>query len=488
MKVSLINPPILDRRGNFTYSVGLPLGLAYIAAYLLNEKIDVQVIDAVGDGLSTRKGFKKKYVIIGMPFESIVNKIHKKTDLIAVSVKYCTQHNIAIMLIAEIRRRFPKTPIVVGGNQCTYHYNDFLDEGVDFVVLGEGERALYDICRYLEKKVKLKDISGVAYRKGRQTIVNKSEFIDDLDSIPFPARHLFPLDKYAREKTGFGPTNNISTSIVSSRGCPYKCSYCTSSIFWGRRWRARSPKNVVDEIEECVVKYGIRELFFIDDNLTLDKERAKEIFRKIIHRGIKITWGATNGVRVENIDDEMIRLMKSSGCIHLTFAPESGSQRVLQEIYNKNVDLEKIRLTIKKCNDAGINTAAYIIIGSLGETEKDALLTCDYIKQLAKAGVDEIGVFPMIPYPESDIARRYEMDKIKPEWEELITGVIPAWYPNYDKVRKLKKRLYIAFYLNQCIHHPGKPFRLLKNFLIGKQETKSDRILRNFMRFLFRHD
>ncbi len=470
MIVTLINPPIIDRKYNFTYSVDVPLGLAYVASYLLKKKIDVKVIDAVGEGINKRRKYKKNYTILGLSNEEIINRIDKESKLIAIAAKYSTQHNIIVKLIKDIKSKL-KIPIAVGGNHATYNSKELLKAGADYVIFGEGEISLYKLCASLDKK-----------KKKIKNKTLKYSFVKNINELPFPARELFPLDNYFKEKSGFGPTNKRYTSITSSRGCPNNCSYCSSAVFWQRMWRPRNAKNVVDEIQECVEKFGIKEFHFVDDNLTLSKKRIIDICNEIINRKLNINWGATNGIRPENIDYGLLKLMKKSGCNQITLAPESGSQRVLKEIFNKSIDLGKILDIVGWCNKLGIRTTAYIVIGAIGETEKDRMLTESYIVKLAKKGVDEIGAFALMPYPECPITEKYKHIKEIRNWEELVTGIVPKWYPDSEKVKKFKRKIYISFLLTQAIYHPSKVFRLIKNFVLRKQETKTDRALKNMFR------
>jgi len=315
---------------------------------------------------------------------------------------------------------------------------------------------------------------------------SSSPFIENLDTLPFPARHLIPMDNYFDEQSAPGPSNSRFTSIQTSRGCPLKCSFCASAVFWKNTWRARTAKNVVDEIEECVEEYNIKEFFFTDDNLTLNRKRTVEICNEIINRGLKIKWSASTGVRPENLDYELLKMMKKSGCHHFSIAPESGSQRLLKEVFNKYMNLDQVLEVVNNCNKVDIRTTGLIIIGAIGETEEDKMLTKKYVRKLAKNGLDELGVFPLVPYPETPIAEKYKHIKEISNWEELSTGVIPEWYPNFENVRRFKKELYFNHMLFQVIYHPSKIIRLIRNFVIKRQDIKADRVLKNFVKTFIR--
>jgi magnesium-protoporphyrin IX monomethyl ester (oxidative) cyclase len=331
-----------------------------------------------------------------------------------------------------------------------------------------------ELIRNLGNKRALTEISGLAFYHNGELICNSKKYIKNLDLLPFPARGLIPLENYWKIKKSHGPTTAKHTPIITSRGCPYNCSFCSSSLFWNRLWRARSVENVIDEIRHCIEDFGITEFEFEDDNLTLNPKRAKTIFREIINRGFKITWSAPNGLNSENLDEEMLTLMKDSGCVHIAVAPESGSQRILKDIYKKKVDLDKIKCIVRKCNKIGIKTAGFFVVGTPVETKDDRILTRRYIAELAKCGLDEVGIFPCVPYPGTEIRNLYELKNIN---EEIIIGDIPEWYPNYKAVDKYIKNLYLTFIINKLLYHPKKILFSIKNILTGRQELKMERVV-----------
>lgn len=482
MKVTLINPPIVDRRGNITTAITIPLGIAYLASYLRSRGICVELIDAPGLGINRVEIFRKDFLLRGITYDEIVERISPDTDLIGISAVYSPQHNSLRELVVKIRNKYPKIPIVMGGNHVTLYYRDFFDDGIDYVVLNEGESSLYQLCLCLQGRCELSGIDGIVYKKKRKLFVNKKRYlIKNLDSIPFPSRDLLLLENYFKARMGHSPANKRFTPIIATRGCPFNCSFCASSLFWKNSWRARSPRNIVDEIEQCVVKYNIREFQFEDDNLTLDKKMIIDLCDEIIDRNLAIEWCVASGLRPENVDRELLVKMKEAGCKHIAVAPETGSPRVLKEVFNKGIDLGKILEITKNSDELGIRTAAYILISNF-ETAADRKLTLSYLKELAVAGLDELGAFPVIPYPGTAIAKRFPSLQDLNKWEELITGKIPNWYPDYKSVKRFRTRLYATFFLYQLFYHPAKLFRLVENLILRRQETKTDRSLQNLIR------
>ncbi len=489
--IILINPPLVSLPGNPTFWCVLPLGLAYLASYLIKSGFNVKVIDALGLGMDKKSDWKDGSKIHGLTIKEIVASIPSESDFIGITTNFTSQHSIYSILISTLKNVFPEKKIIIGGNEATANYKRYLRFGADYVVLGEAEVTLLKLLHTLLKKngsKNLDKIDGLAYKDKRKIVCNpKKNFIKNLDMLPFPARHLFPLENYWKAKRSQGPVNKRFTEIISSRGCPFNCFFCSSSVFWQRNWRARRPENFVEEIEECVEKYGITEFQIEDDNLTLDKQRAKKIFELIIKKDLKISWSTPNGIRPENLNREMLKLMKRSGCVLLAFAPESGSQRILKEVYNKRIDLNKITSLVKDCNDLGIKTSAFFVVGLPIETEEDKRQTRAYIKKLAKAGLDEIGAFACLPYPNTEIRRRY-FDENMPGIDDVTSGV-PSWYPNADAVYSYVKELYIRSILYKTIYHPAKMIRSMINILLNRQTLKTEReIIRRkkefFNRFL----
>jgi len=320
----------------------------------------------------------------------------------------------------------------------------------------------------------------VAYKgENNKIIVNpKTKFIENLDKVPFPARDLLPLENYWKKKVSHGPIKEKYTPIASSRGCPLNCAYCSSIVFWQRKWRFRSPNNFVDEIEECYKKFGIIEFEIEDDVFSFNMQRAVDICNEIIRRGLgdKIKWSTPNGIRPEKMNRDVLTTFKKAGCKYLVFAPESGSQRLLKEVYNKHIDLDLIAELVGICNDIKIKCAAFIIIGLPVQTDEDYRLTKKYIQRLARQGLDEAIIFPMYPYPNTPITKKYFKD-YDDSLEEDDSGSLPSWYPNRERVAKKLKEMYLAFHFTKAIYHPFKCVGSVKNILTGKQETKTERII-----------
>ncbi len=476
--VTLINPGFIEKP---TVGVTIPLGVIYLAGYLRGNGVDVDLVDAQGEGIFQRNKWHDNTFYIGLTFDEIVKRISPKTDYITISTNFSPQQRIHLELIKRIRVKYTNKPIIVGGNDATAHFDLYLKNGADFAVLGEGENTLYELVKCLRNNEDFTKLDGLAWVENNEIKSNKkTKFIQDLDTVPFPARDLIPLENYWKKLYSHGPVTTKYTPVTFSRGCPLSCSYCSSIVFWQRTWRHRSPKNFVDELEECYNNYGITEFEIMDDNFTLNMSLAVDVCKEIMARGLgsKIKWSTPNGVRPEKMNEENLKLFKEAGCKYLIFAPESGSQRLLKEVYNKFIDTDLILKIVEICHKIGIRTGCFIITGLYVETDEDYNLTKQYVKKLAKAGLDEVCVFPMLPYPNTPLTKKYFAD-IDPVLMEQDSGAnmndLPSWYPEKEKANKKIATLYKMFYLYKSLYHPASQLRMFRNILISKQETKTER-------------
>jgi anaerobic magnesium-protoporphyrin IX monomethyl ester cyclase len=493
LKTTLINPQQIFSKGQIAAGLTPPLGIAYLASFLLAHEYPIQIIDALGEDPHEINPFKKGAFLRGLKISEVVSKIDSDTHLVGISNLFSFAYPAVEVLCQEIRKAYPDKKIVLGGPHPSALYEDILKNvpEVDFIAIGEGEESLLGLLDYLEGNSKLDELSGLATRdeSGNIIVLSSSKRIKNLnqDNIPFPARHLLPMENYIQAQEGHGPSSGRWTSILSSRGCPYGCTFCES-----RRtvWIARTPNDVVDEMEHCLKEWGINEFHFEDDNMTINKDRLIGICDEIINRGLKIKWQTPNGIRASVTNSEMLSKMRDSGCLHITLAPESGSERVLDEVIEKGKDFDLIQL--KECgalaHKLGLKVAAYFIIGLPGETRKEVHETIKYAKELAKAGVDEVAFGLFIPLPGTplwDVAKKknQEMDFL----DLLAVGDMNkavSWNDELDaeELNSLRLKAYIAFHLTRMAYHPLLFVNSFINVLRNIEETKTERTLLQFLK------
>jgi radical SAM superfamily enzyme YgiQ (UPF0313 family) len=286
------------------------------------------------------------------------------------------------------------TTVLIGLHPSTRPVDCLMHLNIDFVVIGEPEQTVFELAGALEQgNVEgLEEVRGIAFIKNGETIITPSRpFIQNLDSLPFPARHLLPMGTLfaAVKKIPIrGEIRKPCARVLTSRGCPYNCIFCSIHIIMGNKWRARSPENVVDEIEQIVHTYHVKQVDFEDDNLTLDKKRMETICDLIVKRGLDIEWYTPNGVRADTLDENLLTKMKASGCKKIRIAPESGVQRVVDQIIKKNLNLRDVEKAVVLSKKVGIKVGCFFVIGLIGETKKDIEESINYAYKLRQLGAD----------------------------------------------------------------------------------------------------
>ena len=407
MKTLLINPDSQKTLGIGGQSA-FPLGLGYIAA-VLEEYHTVKVIDVGAEKLSD-------------------NSLRKRISEIDPQIVGITSDTITFQRaieIAELVKQINKEVVVViGGAHSnalpTYplRYNCF-----DISVYGEGERTAIELWDKIEKGGTCGDIKGIAFRGKDRIIINqKRELIENLDELPFPARHLFPMREYRGESDLYvSPVYSIGTS----RGCPFSCTFCSNNVVFGRKYRFRSAKNVVDEIELLINKYQAKGIYFREDLFTVNPKRVIDICNEIKERGLKFKWECES--RVNTINEEMLGAMKEAGCEVIWCGVESGSQEILNYL-NKGITLSQIKEAYNLFRKVGIKAGATFMIGIPGETMNDI---CETIN-LAKSLKLEFASFTIFTgYPTSPLYEYIKQNKLYER--EVSHGILIVKYDGFNR-------------------------------------------------------
>lgn len=409
MKIALIFPPnIYQTKQNMP-----PLGICWLAAVLRERGFeDVILIESMANKYSN---------------EDIIELLKKEgPDIVGIS--FGTQIRFsAFDLASQIKKNFPGMPVVAGGPHPTLAAQDTLENipEIDIVVRGEGEVSFLNLAKTFEKNEDFAGVKGISFRDKKGNIIhNPPEFpIEDLDGLPFPARDLLPMEKYDKTMT---LSKKRATNIMTSRGCPYSCVFCSVSEQWGHKIRHRSPKNVVDEVGLVLKNYpfieGIR---FFDDVFTMDKSRVLEICREIKKRKLDFVWECE--ARANTIDKEMVLAMKDAGCEFIDLGIESGSDKILRNI-KKSITVEQAIEAAGTIKKAGIGLKIFIMHSLPGETCEDIKKTVFLSRYLYhKVGVDGATQGITIIYPGT------ELEKIAKE-----LGTLPedfSWSKPYFRER-----------------------------------------------------
>jgi magnesium-protoporphyrin IX monomethyl ester (oxidative) cyclase len=467
MRVLLVLPPSTLYPGDVHF-ISFPLGIGYLASILEKDKHNVQILDCVIEDQAPKRMNGNAYHI-GLSWEEIKERIRKsQPDLVGISCSYSVDFNNA-RKIAKITKELGDIPVVIGGAHSSALPIDTLnDENVDYVVIGEGEETLSLLIESIEKQQLPEHIDGLGFKKNNKFLINpKKKFIENLDGLPLPARHLFPMDKYiySRKIHGFLLKRQPYTTMITSRGCPQRCTFCTIHTIWGRKWRARSPKNVVDEIEHLVKEYGIREIHFEDDNISLSKSRMEAICDEIINRKLDITWATPNGISVKTLDENIIRKMKKSGCYRLFLAIESGNQFVLNRVIRKGLSLETVKSVNAMLKKFGIERNGCFVIGMPGETKENIRDTIDFAKSL---DLDTACFSIATPYPGSELYNMCKEKIVNNDFSKFRLNSITMGTDLLSgiEIEKLRNRAYFEFEMNKFLKHP-------LNYLTKKQNYKT---------------
>lgn len=387
MKVLLVNPPQTFYPGSDPPAGNLPLGLMYIAAVLDKAGYPVEILDAFITGAVFRK--IGDTTIVGMPYEKIKEEIQRrKPDIVGIANPFTCQVEHAIRVGDLVKEVDPSVLTVVGGPHVPAVPVEFMEEAksVDIAVIGEGEYAMLDIVKFFEGTKKISDVQGIVYRKNGVIVQNPPRpFIKNLDELPYPAYHLVDMEQYlSPSKIEYRSFKDRAISMITSRGCPFNCCFCSVHLHMGKTFRAHSVNYVVNHIEYVVNKYRVKTIFFEDDNLTFDLKRFEAICDGIIERGIKFKWETPNGIRADFLTLSLLKKMKKSGCQSLFFGIESGDQYVLDNIIDKRLDLKEVVSVAKMCKDIGLSTAAFYIIGFPGEKREHMLKTVELALRLKR--------------------------------------------------------------------------------------------------------
>lgn len=440
MKIVLLNPPFTDYGGLEGHGgKAAPLNLAYLASFARQKKpeLDISILDC--------ENLRLKY-------DAIASELRKSSpDILAITLP--TPAFVQGLEVSRIAKGINNNmKVVVGGPHPTAFPIETAGEpSIDVSVYGEGEVTFTEIISAFEKNGSLEHVKGIAYKDAHGTVkLNPPQpLISDLDTVPFPARDLLPLAIYFPPPTK-RESNKNSANMITSRGCPYACTYCMARIIWNKKIRFRSVKNVVDEIEECVTKYNLGEFNFHDELFTLKRQRTIEICQEIRRRRLDIAWVCM--VRVDYVWEDCLREMKKAGCKKVMFGFESGSQELL-DIMKKNTTIQQAIDAVRLVKKVGIKTAGNFMLGNIGETEETIRQSIELAKRL---NTDTTAFFIASPYPGTefyDIAREKGYFRKDLEWKDFTlvdnNAKPPLNLPGLpsERIGYWQKRAYKEYYL-----------------------------------------
>ena len=425
MKILLLSPPTISAIKAIVGTTGPPLGLAYLAS-MARDQHEVKILDSLAENLS---------------FEE-VGKIIKQYDPDIVGITATTSMIPDAYKVAKMVKKNNENAIVImGGPHVTFTPDRTIKECpcVDFVIRGEGEETFKELVEAIDKGRNTKNILGLTVNLGGKIKNNFSRpLIRDVDNIPIPSYDLLPMDKYRIEGVKFG-------TVMTSRGCPFECAFCSSSLQFGKRWRGHSDSRVLTELKILREEYGRREIEFLDDTFTLNRPRAIRISKDIKKEGLDITWTASS--RVDLFTNDIARALKYGGCHTVYFGIESGSQKTLNFI-GKRITPEQSLTAVKKAKKIKLHALGAFIIGFPEECRNDIKKTIKFSK---KVGVDYAQFTIATPYPGTRLWT-YAMEHnilLTLNWRKYTTLDPVMKLKNFttQQVVKFLQIAYISFYL-----------------------------------------
>jgi anaerobic magnesium-protoporphyrin IX monomethyl ester cyclase len=493
MKICIIRPSVIHKEIAFSHMPSPPLGPAYVAAVLKRDGHDVQAIDAAVEGFHDVEPFKFNTYIFGLNINNTVNRIRTDVEVICFSFMYTNSWYYDKELVAATRAKFPKAVIIGGGEHVTAvpEYCFTTAPEIDYIVLGEGEATISELIYQIEHKQPVDVISRIAYKKDGKVSINNFERrikrVDNIDSLPRPAWELFPLDKYFEYKVTYGVYRGNNLPLLASRGCPYDCTFCSNMQMYGKKYNIRDVKEVVDEMEYYYKTYNVISFDFFDLTAIIYKDWIIKLCDEIIARGLQITYQIPAGTRAEAIDFEVAKKLYDSGCKNITYAPESGSPKVLRAI-KKRINLNNMYTSIYHSYKVGMNIKLNIIVGFPDETHRDVWQTIWFLVKSSWYGAHDMypGVFS--PYPGSELYDRLEREgKVDLYSDEYIMSIIGSHDLLPDKtyndamsataVKVYTVLMYVAFYGSNFLFRPIRLLRMLRNLLTNNHESRSELVL-----------
>jgi radical SAM superfamily enzyme YgiQ (UPF0313 family) len=454
MKITLVNPPY-PHTGH-QHPPFIPLSLGYLGAVSEKNGHEVNIIDCQAERLEP-EGFRKRI---------------SQADADVVGITSTTLTYKSALRIASVTKEvLPECTAVLGGCHVTFWDENALKEcsSLDIIVRREGEITFIDLLEKLQSKSSLNGVQGITFRKSDGGIARNEDrpFMENLDDLPFPAFHLFPLGTFRR-------VGKIIFPLTTSRGCVYWCDFCTAVRMFGRKYRMRSPKNVVDEIEMLQNKYGESQFAFYDDAFTINPERVEKICEEIRQRKLAIHWDCE--ARVDMVNKGLLQKMSAAGCMAVWLGVESGSQLIIEKMHKK-IKLDQTRSAFKAARELGMMTIANVVLGFPGETEQTAWETINFIRELNPG---DVGFYIATPYPGTPL---YELVK-QSGWlkttdfnhYDTATPTFETPFLSMEKLREIRYKALQRFYLR-----PGYVLGMLKRggiYGISSVKTSAAYLLR----------
>lgn len=406
--VSLVRPPIVSTKRAFNNEATPCIGLAYVAGYLEKKGYEVAIVDGIGEALNRFWDIEAfpGYHCQGLTIEEIIERMDPRTRIVGVSAMFSGEWPVTRMIIQALRRKLPDALIVAGGEHITalseYSLHDCPE--IDVCARGEGERVMHEICEAYFDGNDFSQIQGAAYLDADGNYIQSAPTrIREIDDVPWPAWPEHYMEKFWEAGKSYGVQSARDMPITASRGCPYRCTFCSNPQMWTTRYILRDVDDLISEIKEYARKYDITALQFYDLTAITKKRWTLDFCQKLIAEGLDyLKWSLPSGTRSEALDAETLGMLKRTNCNYLVYAPESGSPDTLEKI-KKRIELDKLTESVMEAKRQGIIVRTNLIIGFPHETRRHIFETVRYGLYLAWKGADEVTINIFSPYPGTEI-------------------------------------------------------------------------------------
>ena len=503
--VSIIRPPVVVMPGALaTHGPTPPLGAAYVAAALRDAGFGVQLIDAAGEAIGHSVEVDSPVgplQRIGLPLEAIADRIDPQASVVGISTMFLHEWPTVRELSAVIKQRRPDVHLVVGGENATAFHRWMLlqSDAIDCCVLGEGEATMIDLVERLTTGRPLSGLSGIATREHSSGAESEGPELPTrmtrtqlAEQAARPAWDLVPLDRYWEHYPFFGVHRGRSIEVLGTRGCPYRCSFCSSPQMWTTRYVTREPDDVVDEIAEYVERYGVQNVNFVDLTAATNRKWTLAFCDALDARGLDITWQLPVGTRIEAIDREVLGRLRDTGCRNITFAPESGSERLLA-VMDKRVDLTHVLRAVAEADELGLHVTINVLIGHPQETWRDLWESVRFMLKASWLGCSDTAVVMFCPYPGSaDFEKLVASGDHTIDEASYFVGLSRgssrhrSWNPHVSarQLRLVQLAMIAGFYAVNWLRRPRRAARFLLGQVTGAEETYLDQMVRTKRRNL----
>ncbi len=422
--ITLVNPPAPSgSTGHMPFAL---LGLGYLGAVLEKNQFQVDVIDCQ---------------VLQLSFEDFRSEINKRRPDILGLTSTTLTYLSALKLAKIVKEILPACLVLIGGPHVTFWDKEALKEcpALDVIVRKEGEYTLLELAQKVEAGESFRDVLGITYRKNGNFVRNPDRpYIEDLDSLPFPARNLWPMERLRKYEDVL--------YLAASRGCVFWCEFCATVRMHGRKFRMRSPKNIADELEFLNKTYGVTNFTFCDDAFTVEPERTKELCKLILERKLTIKWNC--GTRIDMLTKELLRTMRKAGCISVWSGVESGSQKVLDAMH-KGITTEQTIRVFRWIRELGLKPVPNVILGFPGETKESAWETIKFVEMISP---DEVGFYNIAtPFPgtplydsvkEKGWLRVTDFDKY-----DTVTPIFETPWLSMKELMQIREQAFHHFYM-----------------------------------------